>query len=141
MAAWSLPEAARAIAPEVELLCREHFAELIQARKDAAARAAREADRRYCACGREYFFRPLQRAALGLPCSWCKLGQPVTPKSTVPLVSLRVSADWYTRDECQHSIYTYTDEACEAKKVWRLPDGRIVCEKHGAGPDKEMITS
>ncbi len=148
VAAWGLTAAAVAAFPEAELLCQEHLRKLYDGRELAARLAARELERRYCAgrngqpCGRELYLMPVVRAELGDLCAWCKLGQPVSV--AVPCgdtLNPRTMGENYTRSDCEWPVYAYNDETCESKKVYRLPDGRVVCDKHGAGQAEERITS
>ncbi len=135
VAAWGLTAAAVAAFPEAGLLCREHLRKLYDGRELAARLAARELERRYCACGRELYLMPVVRAELGDLCAWCKLGQPVSV--AVPCgdtLNPRTMGENYTVSACQ-------EPDCEAKKVYRLPSGVVACDKHGAGVIEERITS
>lgn len=142
VAAWNVAVAA-AVGPESELLCFEHLKELIAARATRALAAEREALRRYCTgvqgkpCGRELYLKPVESALVGRPCRWCQLGQPVSVDVPAGHVPIRVAETWYTRDTCQGPELLYTEDVCDLKKVYRLPDGRVVCNKHGAGPETE----
>ncbi len=138
VAAWSLSAAAVAAVSEASLLCVEHLGVLMQLREQAIVAAEREKLRRWCECGRELFFRAVQRAAVGDPCHWCKAGQPVS----VAVIdggklNPRRMGENYIYDTCQGDGVA----PCELKKVFRLPDGRVACEKHGATPVEERITS
>ncbi len=133
VAAWSLSKQACSAIPESALLCVEHLGVLMRLREQAVVAAEQEKLRRWCECGRELFFRAVQRDAVGDPCHWCKLGRPVA-LGVPDGGKLKLRAQDYTVDVCQ-------GDACEMKKVFRLPDGRVVCEKHGASTVEERITS
>lgn len=125
VAAWQLSPAARTAVPESALLCLDHLRELVRLRERAAQQAARQAARRWCPCGRELY---LDHAT----CSWCQLGQPrATPVQAGGDLSLRLTESSYRADSCKEAD-------CAAKLVWRLPDGRIVCGKHGAAVNERF---
>lgn len=131
VAAWQLSAAALDAVPESQLLCLEHLRELIATRGERSVRAEREKLRRYCPCGRELYLMPIQRDAIGDPCAWCKLGQPVS----VDVVdggrtALRASSQLYSQPGCDA-------DGCDAKMVYLLPDRRIVCDKHAT---EERVT-
>lgn len=141
VAAWSLSAAAMEALPEAALLCVEHLALLLKLRQDAARRAERQGLRRWCvglpwdSCGRELY---LDHAV----CTWCRLGQPRSTSVPAGHIPIRSCTDWYTVDVCQGLLYADGDvsvgsEECSAKKTYRMPNGRIFCDKHGAGQATE----
>lgn len=82
VAAWRLTEAARLAWPESEVLCVVHLRAVLAGRKAAAA-AAREAARIWCACGREMYLAGRQR------CEACRLGLAPLPPVVAPLEPVR----------------------------------------------------
>lgn len=99
---------------------------LLARRVDAAARAVRESNRIFCACGNEMYL------AGRVACAACTTPVEVVGRTTeVTPVSFRIPEDWYTSKPCHNPD-------CAAKMVFWYPDLDVaMCDKHGAKVEPE----
>jgi hypothetical protein len=116
----SIPPNALAAEPALAVLCPDHFKDFIKARDAATTRAHREANRIWCdGCGQEkYLDRPG-------PCERCR--NPFRGSQNVLAGNhpIKIQPEWYSISACDTA-------GCDAKLVYRLPDGRELCVAHGA---------
>lgn len=109
--------------PALRVLCAEHFRGFVNDRLKESIRVTREASRAWCACGREIY---LDRVPM--ICSRCMLDSIGHPCRSAPVpaghVPIKIDADWYSKPKCDAV-------PCDLAP-FRLPDGRTVCEEHGA---------
>lgn len=113
------PEALEA-EPALRLLCVDHFRGFIKDRDKQRIAVIREASRIFCECGNEKLFdRPG-------PCARCTVRPaPVVDVKAGEAVAIKIDPSWYRTSACQ-------EQPCDAKVVFRLPDGRELCVPHGA---------
>lgn len=77
VAAWHVSATVTQAWPEASVLCLTHLRALLAARRAAAVRAARDAARIWCACGREMYLAGRER------CEACRLG--LGPPDPIPV--------------------------------------------------------
>lgn len=133
VAAWMMSPGGVSCVPESVLFCVDHLKILLKGRTDAVARAERQADRRWCACGNEIYLLTGTNGVTRTTCAACELAceVPVTvDTSTIP-VNLKIPDDWYSSMPCH-------DPDCTAKMVYFYPALDVaMCAKHGAAAEPE----
>lgn len=117
--------------PESILFCVDHLKILLKGRTDAALRDARNASRRWCACGNEIYLLTGTNGVTRVACAACTCHVPATvDTSTIP-VNLKIPDDWYSSMPCH-------DPDCTAKMVYFYPALDVaMCAKHGAAAEPE----
>lgn len=145
VAAWMMSPGGVATVPESVLFCLDHLKILLKGRSDASLRDARNASRRWCACGNEIYL--LSRSIPETPgfyvprttCAACTTGGTATvsrPFGDLPVedqhrLSVKVPDDWYSSMPCH-------DPDCTAKMVYFYPALDVaMCAKHGAAAEPE----